>query len=403
MADREMNSGRSKRKSRGLRPDNRVQVTLTIGRDEYGKPIRKSFYGSSRADAVRQRDEYKLNRRMGLSQDKHKTVSEWVDTCLELYRGNVNDAYINVDSVPYKRLKREIGTMPLSAVRESDLQRLLNRMDGMSYSTVTKYKQAIMLVFSKAFKNKLITDDPSENIQTPRCERGSHRALERWETDCIMQNWHQHRCGLWAMLMLLCGLRRGEMIALRWDNVDLVNRVIHVREVAVIKTNQAKIEERAKTLAGIRDIPICDELFAALSTIPKEMRLGYVCTSAHGELISASAFDRGWNSFNLCMQRICNGEDIVQSGRRKSLESKIVDARAIGKEYVIFKAQAHDLRHTFATALYDAGIDVKTAQYYLGHADIRMTLDLYTHLSHEREKRSRSQLVGFLDGWLQKR
>lgn len=50
--------------------------------------------------------------------------------------------------------------------------------------------------------------------------------------------------------------------------------------------------------------------------------------------------------------------------------------------------------------LYDAGVDVKAAQYFLGHADFKITLDLYTHLSAEKEKQERANLVGFLDGYI---
>ena len=70
------------------------------------------------------------------------------------------------------------------------------------------------------------------------------------------------------------------------------------------------------------------------------------------------------------------------------------------KERKVFSFTAHDLRHTYATALYDAGVPVKAAQYFLGHADIRITLELYTHLSKERESASRLQMVKYLDKWL---
>ena len=100
------------------------------------------------------------------------------------------------------------------------------------------------------------------------------------------------------------------------------------------------------------------------------------------------------------MQRTLNGEPLVQAGKRKSIEKKIKEAEEQGIEYILFNVRAHDLRHTFATALFEAGIPAKAAQYYLGHADIRMTLELYTHLSQEKEKATNSQLTGFLDGWL---
>lgn len=111
------------------------------------------------------------------------------------------------------------------------------------------------------------------------------------------------------------------------------------------------------------------------------------------------------------MTRILNNEEVDQKGKRKDIEEKrpakgkpkvVSDSvpDSPEKERKVFRFQPHDLRHTFATALYDAGVDVKSAQYYLGHADIRVTMDLYTHLSEEREKKSRAVLISFLDGWL---
>jgi len=388
------------RKKRGERTDGRIQVTLTIGRREDGSPLKKCFYGRTRTEANRKRDEYKQRMSAGLQERKDITVSDWVDSCLKLYRTKVNAAYTKGDAVPYNRLKRDLGRMRIDAVREADLQRALNSVSGMSESTITKYHQAMCMVFDKARRNKIILDNPAEGLSLPNGTKGTHRALERWETDCIMHNWNQHRCGMWAMLMLLCGLRRGEMMALRWENIDMEKRQLSVREVAVIDVNRTKIEERAKTISGIRVLPICNPLWDALNSTPQCDRHGLVCKSAKGEQLTGSGFTRGWSGFNLAMQRILNGEDVVQQGRRVTLEKKIEDAAAKGKEYIIFDVRAHDLRHTFATALYDAEVPVKAAQYYLGHADIRMTLDLYTHLSRERENESRSQIVAFLDGWL---
>ncbi len=389
-----------KRKPKGLRKDKRVQVTLTIGRKEDGSPDRKSFYGETRKEADAKRQDYKLKRQMGLIVDKRVYVKDWVNTCLELYRNKVDEAYKSNDAVPYHKIQKTLGRMYVDDVREADLQKLLNDSSDMSFSTVDKLYQAIRLVFDRARRNKLIYDNPAENLEMPDVEKGTHRALDRWEIDCILNNWQEHRCGIWAMLLMLAGLRRGEMIALDWSNVDMDNKQLTVKQVGVIATNQSKIVDRAKTKAGIRTLPICQPLWDCLNTIPKDKRTGLVCTMADGKRITGSGFKRGWDGFNLAMQRILNGEPVVQQGRRETLQAKIDKAKADGREYILFSVQAHDLRHTFATGLYDAGIDIKSAQYYLGHADIRMTLDLYTHLSEEREKAQRSQLVTFLDGWL---
>lgn len=387
------------RKKKGERKDRRIQVTLTVGVKPDGSPDRKSFYGKTRTEANRKRDEYKAKMAVGII-DSKITVADWVDTCLRLYRTNVNPAYSKGDAVPYNRLKAALGKKQVSEVREADLQALINKLDGTSSSNIKKYYQAFFRVFEKARTNRLIFINPAEGLDLPEGTKGTHRSLERWETDCILKNWNQHRCGLWAMLMLLCGLRRGEMMALRWENIDMEKKQLRVREVAVIASNKSKIEERAKSISGLRVLPICGPLWEALNTVPADKRIGLVCVSAKGEQISGSAYDRGWDGFNLAMQRILNGEPVVQQGRRETLETKIAKAEKEGRQYIIFDTLAHDLRHTFATALYDADVPVKAAQYYLGHADVRMTLDLYTHLSQEREKTSRSQIVDFLDGWL---
>ncbi len=150
----------------------------------------------------------------------------------------------------------------------------------------------------------------------------------------------------------------------------------------------------------MRILPICTPLLTALMTVPEDKRTGYVCLSAKGTRLSESALDRGWDGFCLAMQRLLNGEDVKQQGRRVKLEDKIAKAKQENREYVLFSIRTHDLRHTYATALFDAGIPVKAAQYYLGHSDIRITMDLYTHFSEERKKHEQSRMTEYLDTWL---
>ena len=392
------------RKRKGERPDGLIQVSLQIGYKDDGRPARKYFYGHSRAEAERKRDEYKARLASGFSLDVNMTVSQWIDIFLRTYRSRVNEAYLKSDERPYRRLEAVLGRMRLLDVRESHLQDALNDVSGMSFSTVDKYRQAIQRLFERARKNKLIADNPAADLIMPPFVKGSHRALERCEIELILDNWNTKasHAGLWMMLMLLCGLRRGEMMALTWDAVDLVNRTLEVRRVAVIRKNRVKIEERAKTDAGLRTLPLCKVLCDALLTVPEEKRIGYVCLSAKGLPLTESAYERGAETFCRVLERILNGEPPTQRGRRTDVERKKTEKEKDLplKERKVFSFTAHDLRHTYATALYDAGVPVKAAQYFLGHADIRITLELYTHLSKERESASRLQMVKYLDKWL---
>lgn len=394
---------KSKRKRKGERPDGLIQVSLQIGYKPDGRPDRKYFYGHSRAEAERKRDEYRASALVGAKFSKDITVSEWVSIFKQTYRTRVNGAYLKMDDVPYNRLVKKLGKLRVADVTEVDLQKALNELAGMSYSTVDKYRQAMRRVFERARKNKIISENPADGLILPQFEKGSHRALERWEIEHILANWNTgaSHAGIWVLLMLLCGLRRGEMMALRWENVNLTARTLTVCEVAVIQSNRTIIEQRAKTDAGLRTIPICQALYAALMSYPESERNGLVCLSAKRKLLTESAVSRGLETFCKVMERILNGEPPTQRGRRTDIERKQATKKEPDRK--LFSFTAHDLRHTYATALYDAGVPVKAAQYFLGHADIRVTLDLYTHLSKERESASRNQMVEYLDSWIDKR
>lgn len=393
------------KKRKGERPDGLIQVSLQIGFKDDGSPNRKYFYGHSRAEAERKRDEYKQRFAAGSSFSPDITVREWVEIYKQTYRKGVNEVYIESDNVPYNRLVSAVGWMRMSDVRESDLQNALNAVSGMSFSTVDKYAKCIRRVFLRAQKNKIISDNPADDLCLPPSKKGSHRALESWEVELILSNWNQPnaRAGLWVMLMLLAGLRRGEMMGLDWDAVDLAARTITVRQVIVFHKNRPLLEKRAKTSAGLRTIPVCRALYDALNSVPEEKRVGLVCLSARGNPLSEMALQRGLEQFCAVLTRIYNGEPPENPVRLSDEEQLSRAALHDSDEYVKFSFRTHDLRHTFATALYDAGVPVKAAQYFLGHADIRMTMDLYTHLSHERDAESRNQIVKLFDSWVDNR
>lgn len=394
---------KQKRKRKGERPDGLIQVSIQIGYKPDGRPDRKYFYGHSRAEAERKRDEYRASFLSGAKFSKDITVAEWVTVFKQTYRTRVNRAYLKMDDVPYDRLVKKLGRLRVADVTEVDLQNALNELAGMSYSTVDKYRQAMKRVFERARKNKIITENPADSLILPQFEKGSHRALEKWEVEHILANWNTpaSHAGIWVLLMMLCGLRRGEMMALRWENINLTARTLTVCEVAVIQSNRTTIERRAKTDAGLRTIPICQALYAALLSLPETERTGLVCLSAKRKPLTESAVSRGLETFCKVMERLLNGEPPTQRGRRTDIERKQAAQKKPDRKK--FSFTAHDLRHTYATALYDAGVPVKAAQYFLGHADIRVTLDLYTHLSKEREAASRNKMVEYLDSWIDKR
>ena len=377
--------------------DNKTQVVIygDYGRDKDGRRIRKKFSGADEVEARLKKAEYERERAIGLHRYSDRmTVREWIEIWQSAYKSSLRgtnkvsyDTYIS-------RLIDEIGWMKMRDVRQINLYRALLGMEGMSRSSLTKYRMVIQQIFRKARQNKVIQDDPSEELELPSATSGTHRALEHWEIDLILKNWQAVGSGLWMMLMLLAGLRRGEMIALDWSHVDMENRQIGVCQAAEIVSNAAVIKDTTKTEAGERVIPICDPLFAALNTVPQGRRHGPVCTNAHGGMLSQSSFAHGMKMFNAAMERILNDERPIQTGRRTDLFPIEMGARKP------FCVRAHDLRHTFCTLLYSAGVDVKSAAYYMGHSDIRVTMEIYTHLTKERQIQSGEMIVDYLDRFI---
>lgn len=390
-----------KRKRKGERKDKRIQITYTDGVRPDGHPNRISFYGRTRTEALEKRERYKREKEQGLAHgERATTVNDWIARWQEAYSVNVSDyaPYIN-------RLKKDLGKKPIRSVSEADLVQSLSAYAGMSSSSALKYRMILKQIFHKAKKNRLIPEDPAEDLPLPDdVTTGTHRALAPWESECILNNWSVYHAGRWAMLMLLCGLRRGEMVALDWDAIDLESRKLTVKSSASMRGSVTTVKDRTKTKAGARILPICEPLYQMLVQVPPEERTGPVCRSAKGERITQSSVDRCWKTYCNMMTRILNGEEPDQRGRRRDCVGDKYRSPSDddGDERIVFSCLPHDLRHTYATALYDAGVDIKSAQYYLGHDDVNMTINLYTHLSKIKENEARSSLVNYLDKWLDK-
>ena len=355
------------RKRKGERPDGLIQVALDIGYQEDGRRKRKYFYGHTRTEAEAKREAYKNQLSSASLYSGRMDVHDWIEEYKKTYLQGINPAYLKHYYVPLNRLENDLGYKRITDVTEVDLQRSLNKLAGMSYSTVDKYRNTLKRVFDRARKNRIINDNPAIDLELPSYKKqGTHRALESWEINLILSRWNDKglSAGLWVMIMLLAGLRRGEMIALNWENVNLDARLIEVRQTAVLDGNTPIIENRAKTDAGIRAIPICKPLFDALSSVPEKDRKGLVCRLKKNQPLTTRQVQYGLTVF-------CKALNI--------------------------SFRAHDLRHTFCTMLYTSGVDVKTAAYFMGHSDISVTMRIYTHLSNAKKAESQSLMLDYFN------
>ena len=185
----------------------------------------------------------------------------------------------------------------------------------------------------------------------------------------IKENAENGTMGLFAYFLLYTGLRKGEALALIFNDIDMDNKVIHVNKTLVYKGSQGFIKPCTKTEAGMRDVNILSVL---LPKLPKGKPDTPVFANTNGEYITNSQYSRMWNKY------------LKDSGIKDILDTTGTTLCA------------HQLRHAFATILYEAEIPVKDAQELMGHADIQTTHKIYTHISEKRRQITVDKLEDFL-------
>ena len=414
---------KQKPKPADTKKPSRVCVSLTIGTNpETGRLIRKYFYGKTKkaaeqkkklweAEQMRVQIEEKERMDQGASQtDREQLLARWVDKWLIAYNttGGFSTSYST--ELGGEDLKSALGTMRLCDIRQIDVQQYASSMSDKSESHVTKRKATTRAIFRAALANMLIKVDPCEGVKWLHRSKSvaniigadadswahsaisSHRYLEPWEISLIIKHAPVYRVGLWVMLMLFAGLRRGEALGLRWDDIDFAAGAIHVRR-AVHFENNTPVIGPPKTVESIRTVPILPPLRDMFDRIPMPPRSPYLCTMLNSQIVTSSGFTRAWCTYLNTMSNILNSdtaEPIAQGRRSDKDKQKYKDTPRRR-----FAIRAHDLRHTYASILYDADVDMLTAQKLLGHSTPDMTMRIYTHLSAKKKSVSVDKLAEY--------
>lgn len=367
----------------------RYCVRVDVGYDpETGQRIRKPFYGKTKREAREKAEEYKAARRNGVDIiQANATLSDWIDRWLSVYGQRAGWSQNRRIAIDCELLRADLGNIPLRDIRPIHLQEYADKRAVCSASTVSKTKGTVSQIFRDAVANRIIPFDPAAGVRWSSAGSGTHRLLEKWEIALITRNWQAHRTGVWAMLMLYAGLRRGEALALKWTDIDWAHNIIHVHSALHFENGHPVIGD-GKTENAVRDIPMFPLLRKCLLSVDRPCE--YICHSAAGKIVSDSVWGSSWRTFNNSMTNILNGDTAqpVAPGRRSDLDK--ADRKT-------FSVRAHDLRHTYCSLLYEAGVDVLTAQRLMGHASPEITLRIYTHLSDEKHALDIAKAADFVE------
>lgn len=259
-------------------------------------------------------------------------------------------------TAPLRRLIDRFGDR--ETVTSQEIYAFLVELGKKKYSrrSVQMHRDIMNMIFNHAIMAGKMTVNPCAAVSVPRNLTTTRRELP---DDAAVEAVKQSACdfSLFAKFCLYAGLRRGEALALRYEDIDRTAKIIHITKAVEYVGNNAHIKT-PKTEAGYRDVILLNPLAAA---IPEGT--GYIFCREDGGLLSKMQYRDRWLDY----------------------------CKTIGHDLT-----AHQLRHGFATILYEAGIQDKDAQDLLGHASITTTRNIYTHIRQAHREETAQKLNDFL-------
>lgn len=371
------------------RADGRYKRSILIGYTEEGKEKRKYVYGTSKKEVEQKISEIRMQLERGVYiEDKNLTVGEWADKWLDTYKTGVQyntfEMYAHIINL---YIKPEVGNLPLTKLKTHHIQNIINKYAAKGLTrTLQQIKLTMNQIIKQAINNDLLYKNVAENVILPQIDSRPKRSLTNDEKKLLEKADFTIKEKAFVYLLLYSGLRRGEALALTRNDIDFEKNVIRVNKTIIYKGNNAEIKNSPKTDAGNREIPILSNLKSILRDYIQSIQTIYSFTQNNGEIMSKSSFRRFWDGIMDKLNTAAGGRNYIS---RNKGENKVI---AISQDIT-----PHTFRHTYATMLYYAGVDIKTAQYLLGHSSIKVTMDIYTHIDKSQVKNTVSKLELFLN------
>ena len=280
------------------------------------------------------------------------TVSAWAYKAVETYKTNQKD----ITREKYiQRMKKcildEIGDMPLKQVKPFDCQMVLNKQSGKSKTQINETYQTLKFIFNTARINKLIVNDPSLDIVKPKGYKNTRRALTDEERHHFLKVAETDERFNLFLLMYYCGCRPSEAREVMGKDIDFLNGqpMLHIRGT--------------KTENADRVVPIPTVLYEKIKDTPPD---AYVGATSKGKKHDQTTYRR------LC-KRLYREMNISMGC--EVYRNELIPPYPLADDFV-----PYCLRHTYCTDLQKKGVDIRVAQYLMGHADIQMTANIYTHI-----------------------
>ena len=268
-----------------------------------------------------------------------------------------------------------IGDIPIGRLTGQEVQQWINQITERSPASGRRIspksvRNALLVLrpaLEMAFDLHLIRENPAARVVLPKRTRFKPTIYADEDIQKLLTVAHGTDLYFPLLLDLFTGMRRGELIALRWEDIDFESKKLHVRH-SIVAVQGVPEMKGPKTEAGKRDIALSDKIIQLLLQRRQEFpNTEYVVCQPDGKPYTPDAFSRKFQRF-------------LQRNHLPHI-------------------RLHDIRHASATMMIEHGVDIKTVQSRLGHSDISTTLNIYSHMTEKMNRNAADKLdeVLFID------
>ncbi|MFO8023499.1 MAG: tyrosine-type recombinase/integrase [Perlabentimonas sp.] len=392
-------------------------AAVTIGHDEEGKPKRKTVYGATRGEVSEKLNNILVSVNSGTYKEPAKiTVAEWLDTWLNDYMKNSLRAttWHSYEVQIRRHLKPAIGHLKLNQLTTSHLQRLYNdklsggrcdnKKGGLSAKSVRYMHGVIYGSLEQAKKEGMLIINPADSVKLPKLEKPDIEFFDSDQIAVFLNEAKKTQYFTAYYLELATGLRRGELLGLRWKDIDLLARTVTVNQ-GLVRTKQGLVFQAPKTKQSKRTISIPADVAEILKFHKKRQnglkeKAGLAWAIEHvflqekpepNDLVFTNEIGRPLDPSSLTrhFKRLIVkiNQEIEVVGKREKWKQEDIEVKKLPP-----KISFHGLRHTYATLCLQLGVDMKTTQENLGHFDPGFTLSVYSNVTQKMNQEATDKI-----------
>lgn len=364
------------------RRDGRWVASLTTGYDGSGRQLRKDLYARTRAEVADKLHEAlkKLEEGRPLSPER-QTVAQFLARWLEdVARPNVSPkTHRTYADLIKKHLEPGLGAVDLYKLDPQQVQHFLNGLSasGLSPTTVKHCRDCLRAALNVALGWNLLVRNPAALVKLPRRIRRKAQVYTREQAREFIRAMAGHRLETLFLVALCLGMREGEVLALGLADLDLDHKRLQIRHALQRVDGRLQLVP-TKTEESQRSVRLPDAVVASLR-----------------EHLARREQEKAWAA-----------DDWVETGRLfTTRRGTMLDARNMLREYYKLRAASglpkirfQDLRHSAASLLHAAGVPSHAIQKLLGHASVRTTEEIYTHVTTDMESEAAEKMEEIVSG-----